>query len=224
MYTKNKKIVFSIALQICKIVQIIGSKGYIHNDLHSGNLMVIKTDDKFFDFNGKKIPTYGNQIVCIDYGNILHKKYKNYEDWYKEYLTTNTNKQLQYNEIFRALCKLFNNILSLNISQSKRIRYKTIMNELKYSNPKFYSYVNKKHFGGKGITQRQINYKYWGPINLVKFEIEMRAYNLKLYNKYFLHKTQKSWTPTFLVSKKDMIKFLGCKTFDDVHAFLLSKF
>ena len=39
--------------------------------------MIKPTKEKYFEFNGHKIPFEGYQIVAIDYGEVLHKIWKN---------------------------------------------------------------------------------------------------------------------------------------------------
>lgn len=65
----------SFILQLVKISYILYKGGYSHNDIHSGNIMVNKTNDKYFLLNKKKIPYYGIQLSLIDYGRVLHNKF-----------------------------------------------------------------------------------------------------------------------------------------------------
>jgi serine/threonine protein kinase len=67
----SSKIFLSFCLQLAKIVLLLYKGGYSHNDLHPGNIMINKTNIKYFSFNGKKIPTYGIQLQVIDYDGIL---------------------------------------------------------------------------------------------------------------------------------------------------------
>ena len=50
---------------------------FTHNDLHTNNVMYIKTDKKFINycFNGKhyKVPTYGKVYKIIDFGRSIYK-------------------------------------------------------------------------------------------------------------------------------------------------------
>jgi serine/threonine protein kinase len=75
---KNKlteKQILSILIQVCKIILILYEAGYSHNDLHPGNIMINKTNKKYFNFMNKQIPYHGYQISAIDYGEVLHKKF-----------------------------------------------------------------------------------------------------------------------------------------------------
>jgi len=66
----------SFLLQIIKINLILSKGGYCHNDLNNDNIMINPTKEKYFTFQGKKILYYGYQLTAIDYGEVLHKKFK----------------------------------------------------------------------------------------------------------------------------------------------------
>jgi serine/threonine protein kinase len=69
------KQIYSLMLQICKIIYTLYEAGYSHNDLHAKNIMVNKTDKEYFNFMNKKIPFYGYQLSAIDFGQVLHNKF-----------------------------------------------------------------------------------------------------------------------------------------------------
>ena len=69
-----KKQVYSILLQVCKIILILSDLKYSHNDLHAGNIMIHSTKDKTFEIMKHKIPYYGLQLVAIDYGNVTYNE------------------------------------------------------------------------------------------------------------------------------------------------------
>lgn len=73
--TLDHKLIYSIILQICKIIFVLYKGGYSHNDLHPGNIMINKTSEKYFEFMNTKIPYQGYQLTAIDYGDVLHKKF-----------------------------------------------------------------------------------------------------------------------------------------------------
>jgi len=65
---------YSMMIQLLYINYLIQSNGFVHGDFHHGNIGVINVDkNKEIKIFGKKIPTFGNQFVAIDYGGILHK-------------------------------------------------------------------------------------------------------------------------------------------------------
>jgi hypothetical protein len=67
---------YSIIIQLSYIIYTMNKNGYTHNDLHIYNIGVIKTSKKYITIFGYKIPTYGRIIKLLDYGSVLHKKYK----------------------------------------------------------------------------------------------------------------------------------------------------
>jgi serine/threonine protein kinase len=72
----STKIFYDLYIQIVYIVYLINKHGYFHMDLHSGNIGYIKTSVKTINILGTLIPTHGYFIKAIDYGNVLHAKYK----------------------------------------------------------------------------------------------------------------------------------------------------
>lgn len=99
---KNKlsqKQIYSFMLQICKMIYLLKLAGYSHNDLHSSNIMINKTNEKTFTFYGHKIPYEGYQLSAIDYGEVLNEKYGIKHKGYLKNFTT--NKELwSFNEYF----------------------------------------------------------------------------------------------------------------------------
>ncbi len=71
----NKKQLYSIFIQICYAIYLMNKYGYVHGDLHTGNIGLVKTNKKIKVFD-KLIPSYGYQVKIIDYGSVLNKKYK----------------------------------------------------------------------------------------------------------------------------------------------------
>jgi hypothetical protein len=67
---------YSMMAQVTSIIYLMRENGYTHNDLHSKNIGVIKTSKKYLTILDNKIPLLGYQYKAIDYGMVLHKKYK----------------------------------------------------------------------------------------------------------------------------------------------------
>jgi hypothetical protein len=103
----NYKLIYSFILQICNIVTILHRGKYSHDDLHFDNIMIHKTKDKFFNFNDKNIPTFGYQLVLIDYGFVRHNKFKKNKHSIK--FKNNKNEWL-YEHIFYNVIGLCNNL------------------------------------------------------------------------------------------------------------------
>lgn len=74
--TMTIKQTYSIILQICNIMFILYKGGYSHNDLHPGNIMINATKLQHFKIMNKRIPFCGLHLTAIDYGEVLHKKFK----------------------------------------------------------------------------------------------------------------------------------------------------
>jgi len=113
LYTKTLTVkqTYSIILQICNILLILYNGGYSHNELHSANIMIKKTKSKSFNMLNKKIPFNGLHVSAIDYGTVLHKKFKiNYKNYNKLFLEN--KKQFLYNELYEIIMP--NIILNLN--------------------------------------------------------------------------------------------------------------
>lgn len=72
--TLNLKQCYSMLLQIMYALHIMHKHGYVHCDLHGGNVGVIKTSKKYITCLDHKIPTFGYRFIPIDYGLVKHKK------------------------------------------------------------------------------------------------------------------------------------------------------
>jgi hypothetical protein len=56
------------------IINLLHKNNYVHRDLHSGNIGVVKTNQKFIKIVDKNIPTCGYIYKPIDYGLVINKK------------------------------------------------------------------------------------------------------------------------------------------------------
>jgi serine/threonine protein kinase len=106
--TLTEKQIYSILLQLCKIILILYNAGYSHCDLHLGNIIINKTTKNYFDFMDKKIAFNGYQISVIDYGLVIHEKYGKY---YYKALKGNGDTQIIYmfNEMFNVTYRIIDN-------------------------------------------------------------------------------------------------------------------
>ncbi len=101
--TPTAKQTYSIILQMCNIVLILYDKGYSHNDFYSGNIMIGKTNNKTFNFLNNKIPFEGLCVSVIDYGEIMHKKFKTHNNKSQYKLFLNDRKKYLFNEIISCV-------------------------------------------------------------------------------------------------------------------------
>lgn len=68
---------YSFLAQISYIALLMKESGYTHNDFHGENLGVLYVNkNKKINILGYLIPTFGLQFKAIDFGNVLHSKYK----------------------------------------------------------------------------------------------------------------------------------------------------
>ncbi len=73
----NYDIILSIVFQVISAIITMKSVfGIKHNDLHFGNIMVVKTEEEFIYYQHNsvkyKVPTYGYQIKIIDWGRATY--------------------------------------------------------------------------------------------------------------------------------------------------------
>ena len=78
----NKRIIYELLIQVVYIAYIIQLDGYYHRDFKPKNIGIMYTEDKYIHVLNKQIPTNNYMLQAIDYGNVIHKKYKNDNDFY----------------------------------------------------------------------------------------------------------------------------------------------
>jgi serine/threonine protein kinase len=65
--------IYSIIIQLLYICYILEQSGWVHGDLHPGNIGIKYTDQEFIDILGNhRIPTFGIIVKAIDLGDIMH--------------------------------------------------------------------------------------------------------------------------------------------------------
>jgi len=137
-YMKNNTLsnieFYSLILQLCHIQLLLFKGGYSHNDLHSGNITINKTNKKYFKLLNKKIYFNGLQISIIDYGNALYKKFNIKKNKYINFFLTNT-KQYMYNEIYRFIVLL----LKIPYIHYKNIEYTILINKIIKNHSDFFN-------------------------------------------------------------------------------------
>jgi hypothetical protein len=73
---KSREQFYSIVTQLCYILYAMYKNGYTHNDFHIGNIGIIFTNKEKIKVFDTEIKTYGVIVQAIDYGAVLHHKYK----------------------------------------------------------------------------------------------------------------------------------------------------
>lgn len=71
---------WSMMCQILYALNLLKKNGYMHRDIHPGNIMYKKTSKKTIKLGSIIIKTYGLQWYIIDYGMMVHEKYPKSSD------------------------------------------------------------------------------------------------------------------------------------------------
>ena len=149
-HTLNPKLIYSLMIQICNITYILDKGGYSHNDLHENNIMVNKTNKKYFIFMNKKIPYEGYQLSVIDYGEVLHKKFKiKYKGNGNIFL--NHKKFYLYKETLQSIFIIINNQCKLIFDYKQKhkrlpkIDINDVYTKILKNHPDFYIMIKDKY-------------------------------------------------------------------------------
>jgi hypothetical protein len=134
----NDKQIYSFILQLALIVKILEKNGYIHGDFHSGNIGYIETNKQYIKYGKKKIPTYGYIYKAIDFGSVLHPKYK-----------LNIRDKKNYKDLYR--CELISPLITSLIDRTKYWDFIDVNNInlnfkkdlIKFKKSKIYNSINK---------------------------------------------------------------------------------
>jgi len=114
------KQLYSMLIQVSYAVYLLHKYKYTHGDLHAGNIGVSRTKQKFIKIGEKKVPTFGFKYKIIDYGTILHRRYKldgeekkNYEYYLKNEYRVIRNLIFE-DKFYQYLQKKSINVFSIN--------------------------------------------------------------------------------------------------------------
>ena len=128
----NHKQVYSMLIQLYYGLYLMHTNGYVHGDLHNGNIGIVNTTENYITILNKKIPTYGRIYKIIDYGGLwLASNYKK------------TKKLKRFYE--NAQCKVIRNIMhikNLLIYEKSLIKIKHFFNKYKIQ-PKEFTLVDE---------------------------------------------------------------------------------
>ena len=187
----DKKIVLDLFIQIVNIIYLINKEGYYHRDLHSSNIGVIFTKDKYITILNKQVLTHGYILSAIDYGMVLHKKYI-LDETEKNELKHNNDLYLSFNRIIMRIMlrnlvskyylrKYINKIVLISDKDAKTLE--PILENIKDNNYNYFQEILYKIiFFDKFQEQLKIPDKVklfeFIPIKSVKF-IVRNFYNLK---------------------------------------------
>ena len=71
----NDEQYYDIFIQCLYVMYLCNKSGYMHRDWKMDNIGLIKTNNMNIDIFGKQVKTHGYQVVLLDYGAVIHKKY-----------------------------------------------------------------------------------------------------------------------------------------------------
>lgn len=117
----SKPELYSMFAQLFYIVYLIEKGGFIHGDLHRGNIGIINVEkNKKIKILNKEIPSFGRQYIVIDYDGVLHKN--NISDKRKYMFSEITEAEKYKESLIIDKMKIMN--LSLNKDNFNKYLYK----------------------------------------------------------------------------------------------------
>jgi len=193
----NHKQLYSMLIQLYYGLYLMHSNGYIHGDLHNGNIGIVNTTDKYITILNKKIPTYGRIYKIIDYGGLLlasnYKKTKQLKQFYE-------NAELN---VIRKL-RLFTNLL---VYEKSLIKIQNFFNKHKIQPKDF----NIAYEDFKKLDEFKIISKYTDDSAIQSFLLNMLypdIYKNIMYTTKFKHNIQ----PKLTIPLEDIIFIIQSDT------------
>jgi hypothetical protein len=236
----SAKQIYTILLQLCKIIFVMSEAMYSHNNVHLGNFMVLPTKDKTFEFMGHQIPHNGLQISAIDYGDMtLEASGSKYAEDEESYYFLELSKVINYvimnipkmEKDCRLQKKKYPSELDKNYIDNF---FKTILTKHEkiidgYAEKYLRLYPYLRNFYSllkKSIQKLSIDKLKKG----LKYRNEMITFLLKIEINFALDHPQEyakitGWcsAPVFTLPKKDVLEILECKTRADYFKFFREK-
>jgi hypothetical protein len=219
--TLSSKQIYSILLQLCKIILVLSEAMYAHNNVHLGNFMVLPTKDKTFEFMGGQIP-------AIDYGDMTLEAAgsRNAEDE-ESYYFLELSKVIFYvlmnvpkmEKACRLQKKKYPSELDKNFMSNF---WEVVMKRPEYVEKylKLYPHLRKYYAQLKKVELDKLN-------KHMRYRNDVIAFFLKIEMNFALDHPEEyakltGWcsAPGFILPKKDVLEILGCKTCDDILSFL----
>ena len=229
--TLSPKQIYSILLQLCKIIFVMSDALYAHNNVHLGNFMVLPTKDKTFEFMGSQIPHNGLQISAIDYGDMtLEASGARYAEDEESYYFLELSKVIFYvlmnmpkmEKDCRLQKKKYPSELNKNFMNNF---WEAILKHPEYAEkylklyPKlrdFYSKLNKVELNK---LNKHMRYRNDVITFFLKIEINFALDHPEEYAKL----TGWCSAPVFTLPKKEVLEILGCKTRNDYYILFMKK-
>jgi hypothetical protein len=229
--TLAPKKIYSILLQLCKIIFVMSDASYAHNNVHLGNFMVLATKAKKFEFMGTQIPHNGLQISAIDYGDMtLEASGARYAEDEESFYFLELSKVIFYvlmnvpkmEKDCRLQKKKYPSELNKNYMGNfweavlKRPEYAEKYLKLYPKLRDFYSKLNKVELNK---LNKHMRYRNDAIAFFQKIEINFALDHPQEYAKL----TGWCSAPVFTLPKKDVLEILGCKTRDNYYKLFMKK-
>lgn len=116
--TLSEKHIYSFISQVIYAIYLMKKHNFIHTDLHNKNIAYVKTSKKQIRLNDIDVNTFGYIYSIIDYGCVLHPKFKNVWETNKRQLLNDT---LDMKWIMFLLLYNYYEIIDANKKYTKRI-------------------------------------------------------------------------------------------------------
>jgi hypothetical protein len=221
--------IYSILLQLCKIIFVMSEAMYSHNNVHLGNFMVLATKAKTFEFIGAQIPHNGLQISAIDYGDMtLEASGSRYSE---------DEESFYFLELTKVIFYILMNMPKME--KDCRLQKKKYPSELdknymsnfweafikqypEYSEKYLKLYPHLRNFYSQ-LKKVEINKhaRYRNDIIafFLKIEINFALDHPEVYAKL----TGWCSAPVFTLPKEDVLEILDCKTRDNYYKLFMKK-
>lgn len=240
-FTKNNiltiKQIYSIMIQMIHIILLLSKGGYSHNDFHQKNIMINKTNSKYFIMKNKKINYNEYQISAIDYGKILNKKFNlKFNDYYTYFLTkpktwifyelANSILKIMFysekleNKIDKEKEKLNQTDGFKKIIENHNIEFNKILDKYIKIFPKgkkLKKILNSQNLILNTIAKNK-KYFYFKPI-MIRIEMEFDLKYPNLYKKYFNTLSETKW----LLPKNQCLEILLINKTNNFIKYLIDK-
>jgi len=222
----SPKQIYSILLQLCKIILVLSDAMYAHNNVHLGNFMVLPTKDKTFEFMGHQIPHNGLQISAIDYGDMtLEASGSRYAEDEESYYFLELTKVIFY--VLMNLPKMEKDCRKQKKKYPSELDnfWDTILKHPEYAEKYLKLYPKLRDFYSK-LKKVEIN-----KLNKhMRYRNDVIAFFLKIEINFALDHPEEyakltglCSLPVFTLPNEDVLEILGCKTRNDYYKLFMKK-
>jgi serine/threonine protein kinase len=229
---------YSICLQYCKIVLLLKESGYYHGDLHTQNVMINTTQKENFTLNKCSIPYFGLQISAVDYGSVMHKKYKMKLKWFKRNFYTHYDDFVFYQaclDLMDIMCKYLTK--TPDPKYGKKIGSATLNILRKYTD--FYASKAEKYLriwpGAKDVIDDILKNKDESDDFLYNMidgkhycNIYFHIINSRIFWEFGLMYPEKTaayagYKIVYLIPESDILLFMSCANLDEIIDLFMGK-